>query len=347
MFRQQYRSLNEQIAPDAELMARMLRAARAPSRKRTTRFGGKRKGLLATLALVCLLCTAPVLAATVPAAYEALYAVSPATAQFFKPVRMSCVSNDIRMEVLSAYVHGDTAEIYLSLHDLKGNHIDATTDLFDSYSIHRPFDSAATCRLVSYDKEAQRATFLISITEFGGQAITGEKITFSVRQLLSGKTEYDGVQIPLSPASVCPAARTQTVSSSGGGGAGYPADSEAGRLTALVPGTPLAGFPVEGVDLTGAALVDGKLHLQAALHDRLTTDNHGYFYLKDSAGNKRTCDYNFYFTEGTGETRMDYCEYVFHLPQESLAQYTLYGDFVTGGVLTEGDWQVTFPLSAE
>ena len=37
-------------------------------------------------------------------------------------------------------------------------------------------------------------------------------------------------------------------------------------------------------------------------------------------------------------------EYVFGIPQSEIGQYSLYGTFVTGGLFTERDWRVTFPL---
>ena len=74
-----------------------------------------------------------------------------AAAQYFTPVQHACEDQGIRMEVLSVYIHGDTAEIYISLQDQTGNRIDETTDLFDSYDILRPYDSTATCRFAGYD----------------------------------------------------------------------------------------------------------------------------------------------------------------------------------------------------
>lgn len=48
--------------------------------------------LAACLCLVCVLAV-PAMAAFSPAFYELLYAVTPATAQFFKPVQRSCEGN--------------------------------------------------------------------------------------------------------------------------------------------------------------------------------------------------------------------------------------------------------------
>lgn len=62
-------------------------------------------------------------------------------------------------------------------------------------------------------------------------------------------------------------------------------------------------------------------------------------------GNKIGCVYNVSFSENLDrDNRVDYSEYVFGIPQSEIGQYSLYGTFVTSGLFTEGNWQVTFPL---
>ena len=84
--------------------------------------------------------------------------------QYFTPVQRACVSNGIRMEVAACFVHDDTAELYVTLQDLEGDRVDETTDLFDSYTIRQPYDTAATCSLVHYDASTGTAVFQIQIT---------------------------------------------------------------------------------------------------------------------------------------------------------------------------------------
>ena len=109
---------------------------------------------LTAAAVLCHCAALPALAAAdVDGAYLLLYAISPALAQQMKPLNLSCEDNGIRMDVLSADVSddfpiaanldSDTAHICIALTDLTGERIDATTDLFDSYFIRSPFDSAA------------------------------------------------------------------------------------------------------------------------------------------------------------------------------------------------------------
>lgn len=305
-----------------------------------------RKLVAATLAAVlCLSIGTPALAANVPAVYELMYQVSPSVAQFFMPVQKSSESNGIKMEVVSAYIHDDTAEIYVTMQDLTGNRIDSTTDLNDSYSINRSFGGSASCQRVGYDKKTNTATFLISITEWGNQKITGDKITFSVKQFISDKKSYADIKIPIDLSLVDTDISTKSVDSTGGSGKNYEKCIVDGKTTALTPSQAMDGFPVDGIELTGIGYIDGKLHIQTAAYDNLDKDNHGTFYLKDADGNRVDLDYDFHFLNQFQQPgRIDYYECVFDILQEQLGKYALYGDFVTSGMHTEGNWRVTFPL---
>lgn len=277
-----------------------------------------------------------------------MYLANPALAsiaQFFMPVQKSSEANGIKMEVVSAYIHGNVAEIYITMQDLTGDRIDDTIDLYDSYSINSPFDSSASCERVGYDEKTKTATFLISITECGNQKIAGDKITFSVKEFLSHKKNYSDIKIPLDLSLVTTAKDKQKVYTAGGGGKDYKKYMHEGEATVLTPSKAIDGFPVDGIDLTAIGYIDGMLHIQMALNDRLKNDNHGSFYLKDISGNTVHCNYNIYFVNQYKQPgRIDYCEYVFDIPKEKIENYSLYGNFVTSGMITEGNWRVTFPL---
>ena len=213
---------------------------------------------------------------------EVLYAVSPATAQYFTPVQRGCVSNGIRMEVVACYIHDDTAELYVALQDLEGDRVDETTDLFDSYTIRRPYDTKATCSLVHYDASAGTAVFRIQITQWGGHPIEGSKITFQVREFLSHKTIYEDVEIPLSLSNLGQV-QTQTADNiTGGSGAASLDDA----VSVLCPGAAMEGFPVKGIDLTAVGYVNGQLHVQTAVRDALQNDNHGFVQLQGREGER-------------------------------------------------------------
>lgn len=319
----------DQWRPDTALVQALCSGTR---RKKPRRM--RRGAVLLAAVLAALLLATPVMAAG--PFYSILYAVSPATAQYFAPVQRACENNGIRMEVEAAAIRGDTAELYVSLQDLEGDRIDGTTDLYDSYSIQSPYGSAATCSMVDYDAQTHKAMFLISITQWNGHRIEGSKITFSVREFLSHKQTWENVEIPID-LSALDAVPTQRVETTGGSGAAAPQDTE----TALVPGVPRQEFPVKGIDLTAIGYVNGELHVQMAVQNRLENDNHGSFYLRGRDGDNLGCDRGFYFQDEAG---VDYYEEIFSIPQEEIGNYTLSGSFVTGGMLTQGNWRVTFPM---
>lgn len=188
MFREIYFRMNEKIVPDREMVDKIISSAVMRKRNSVSVNGFfKKAAIISAVLLIFIFAVVPVLAENVPYVYEMIYYVSPSAAQFFMPVKKSCVDNGIKMEVVSAYVHDNKAEIYITMQDLTGERIDGTIDLYDSYSINRSFDSSATCRLVDYDESTGTATFYICITEWGDRKIDGEKITFSVREFISNR----------------------------------------------------------------------------------------------------------------------------------------------------------------
>ena len=310
------------------------------------RFSTKKiAALVASVALFFTLAVPVLAAADVQAVYEILYAVSPRIAQELKPVRMSSEDNGINMEVISAYINGDKAHIYISMQDMTGERIDETIDLYDSYSINRPFSSSATCESISYDEEANTATFLISITQWEQKEIGGKKITFTVDKFLSNKQEYhDKIpQIDLNTVNFSP----QTQSDINMRGWSFSGDiSEKPKYIDYLTATSEGSFsPINGVTVTGVGFIAGKLHIQAYYENILETDNHGYVYLVNAAGDeiRSEASVSFWDSERSGS----YEEYIFDVTPSEINNYELYGHFWTCNSLTNGDWQVTFPLEYE
>lgn len=345
MFRERYFSMNEQIFPDQELVDKTIHSENHPQGRIINPKIFLHKPIIIVPLLMTLILTAtPVLAANVPAVYELMYYVSPTVAQFFMPVQKSYVDNGIKMEVVSAYVHDNTAEIYITMQDLVGDRIDETMDLNDSYSINRPFDSTATCQRVGYDKSTKTATFLISLTEWGNKKFIGDKITFSVREFISDKHVFNDIPIGVNLTRVNSTPPTKQVSPSGGGGRKYKEyfpNSES-KAKVLVPSAPMK-FPVKDIDFTGIGYVDGMLHIQTSVVNNSNKDKHGYFFLSDKNGNKIQSIFSVGFS-GNLDNNRHYTEYVFDIPQSEMGQYSLYGTFVTSGLFTKGNWRVTFPL---
>lgn len=341
-FREKYNAMQRDVRPDAPLLQRTRAAAqKAPARPRRLR------PLIALAAvLVCLALTVPAFAmpalAADPNGYALLYSISPAAAQFFKPVNRSDEDNGIRLTVDSVYLHSDTVEIYVSLQDLTSDRLDETTDLFDSYRINRGFDCSATCSLAGYDAQTRTARFLISITSFDGQDIEGDKLTFSLNRLLTGKTESEGAVTGLDLAAAQAEPAMQQVEWRGGSGiAAEVGGSAAETRTALVPTGTLAA-PTPGVAITTMGYVDGLLHIQVLYENILETDNHGQLWLENGT-EKLECLGSLSFFAGNGSDSFE--EYVFDVSPAQLADCTLYGSFVTADTLIEGNWEITFPLT--
>ena len=80
------------------------------------------------------------------------------------------------------------------------------------------------------------------------------------------------------------------------------------------------------------------------IRDSSRTDNHAFLWMEDADGREFHCTGISYFTGETAGGRTDYMDFLFAVPPEELAGCTLHGNFYTAATLTEGLWQVTFPL---
>lgn len=308
----------------------------------------RRVSTIAAVFALCFIVSVPVLsAAGVQPAFDILYSAFPKVAQKLKPVNLSCEDNGIKMEVVSANVQDNVADIYISMQDLTGDRIDETIDLFDSYYIKPAYDSVGNCELVDYNDTTKMATFLIRISQFDDQKIGGEKITFSLNCFLSGKQEYNKAlsDTILKNAKKNPVTQSDVNIRGCSGGVGVDSNAELieGIKKYLKKDEKNNYSPIEGVRITAAGFIDEKLHIQVYYEDILKTDNHGELYLTDSKNNIINYKYSEAFWDETESG--SYEEYVFDiLPETNLDNYVLYGNFVVSSSLTEGDWQVTFPL---
>ena len=332
MFEEAYRAMNDPLHPSAEVVERTLRRVRRrPAWHRA-----------AAAAAALALCAATPLAARAEPVYQLLYAVSPAAAQFFQPVQKTCEDNGIRMEVVSVQTEGDTAQAYIALTDLTGSRVDETTDLYDSYSMHVPFDSTSYCELEAFDPAAGTALFRVSEQTMNGQPVPGGKMTFSLNCFLSGKetTEDLTLDIPLTEyAQEMPT--TDGYQCRGGGYSLPEGEALLENAPMLKPGTAIS-IPVNGFSITAIGYVEGLLHIQVKIAELPTTDGHCSLRLEDAEGNMVSSLYSAAFTGG--EVREDYYEFVFDLSPEKLNRYSICGDFYTSGQYTVGRWRVTFPL---
>lgn len=314
-----------------------------------------------TVVAACVLClcfvfSMQVVAGSVPGVYEWLYLASPKTAQFFKPVKKISEKNGIRMEVVSAYIHDNVAEIYITLEDLTGERIDETVDLYDSYSIHQPFSASGSCQRISYDEETGKVLFLIRVTQWEDEDIIGDKMTFSVREFIGLKTEYEylPVNIDLQEADREPELVSKWINGMGRGFEREDGDEiprEKVRVLSPGEGEPIELLEedgkttvIEGVSISGLAYADGLLHIQKRTEDILNNDNHGYFWLLDENGQVVDYLYQVSYHEEKDGVRTEYQEFVFKVAEEDLSKYSVVAHLWITGIHVEGPWQVTFPL---
>lgn len=352
MKRDIFDSINGKLKPDRELILQTSQKIKntVPSARRKRAY---RPMLVAAAILVCLSVTVSASANFSPSVYSLMYDVSPEIAQFFSPVRKSCEDNGIKMEVISAYIHEGTAEVYISMQDLTEDRIDESIDLFDSCDIRSYFDISGHCERIGYDADSKTATFLITVTQHkNGKEVDlrGQKIHFSVQEFLSRKNEQNNVPVAFDLANAEPVTKACKLDSSGmewksgvyykGGATMNMEDSETNVI--VPPGNTLC--TVNDTQITAVAYYNGKLRVQVMTAHRLDKDAHEWIYLKDKNGETvhpyGTVDFRTY----EGGAQIIGRDYIFDIPQDEIQNYKLYGDFITNEMLTQGNWKVSFHL---
>ncbi len=340
MFKDTYKGYNENIAPSEKLIEDTIDKVGITKTRNITCVKKYKKGFViaaVVMALVAVMAILPVFAVQIDSIYNIMYFFSPGFAQFYTPVNESSTSNNVKMDVLACYVHEDTIEIYLTMQDLTGERFSGGVDLYDSYSINTPYDCSSNCRLVSYDDDTKTAGFLITISQWNDMDISGDKVTFTVKEIITDKRIYS-MNVPIDFSQVSIVENTQTVYINGGSLA-----KNEEYTNALVPTVPYEEFAVNGVELTGLGYIDGKLHIQYGVKNYLKCDNHGSFYLVDNTKSKPVNpEYSFYFIDSDND--INYCESVFDVSQEELEKYKIFCDFRTTGENISGNWKVTFPI---
>ena len=311
-------------------------------------------GFIIAFALILALSTATALAAFNDDVNQLLYQIWPQAAQALKPVNLSCESQGIRMEVVSATLNGSETLVTLTMQDLEGDRVDATMDLFDSAILQLPYDGSGTCVQTGYDMETKTASFAVYMKfDMDKRPAENDKVSSRVSRFISNKKTQTVDLTPLIPGDITetesipvPAIR---------GWAGSPAsdrkddaDEIARSLNVLNTKNSLEIPVVDGVTLTGIGIVDGSLHVQIRYTDIRHTDNHGFLTLSDKSGksyedSRRLQEIG--HVSWYGENYDSWEEYIFDEYPEDLSQIILQGEFTTADPAVEGDWYVTFPLS--
>ena len=321
-------------------------AFRSIYKNKSTRFSNNkprfRRLAVAYVSVVLLIViTFPALAANVPAVHQILFQFLPGIAQFIMPERVSYENNGIRMEVISAEISDNIAEIFVSLQDLTGNRIDAGTCLVDSFSIRsRSHLSSSGILTERFDEEINTIAYRIIINE--SDNIATDIITFTVQHFISGRRTYDMIPINMDFSNVSNTPEVMRMSDDYGSGFTNYDHWKLGMPIVLVPSSSLA-FGIDGFRITGMGYIDNRLHIQMYVEN--PHFNFGELYFKDSDGNIVEELHSFGFGEYFNGELTWFNEMVFNIPESELSNYDVYGYFVAGGIFTEGPWQVTFPLA--
>lgn len=294
-------------------------------------------------------------------AYHLLYFLAPSVAQSFKPVQMSCTDNGIEMKVESCSVEESEASFFISLRDVnQQNRIGNHADLYDSYDINLPYDMTGHCSFSEYDPETGTAYFLVHLETMNNQKIQPGKITFFVREIIGSKKIYND-EFNLDSSLVLSNPETLKLNREiYKGGWKEPEnnfnpeeadrdyyekiDQEVLENNFLKPLYNPLFKPVNGISLSAAGFVDGKLHLQIHQENILDTHNHGTieFMLHKETGGKVESEMEALWCdeENTGSYR----ECVFDIPEDELSNYKPHAYFVSGSELIKGNWSVTFKM---
>ena len=178
-----YEMMNEHITPDPCLNDQVLEQVTFKP-KRSFR---PLAAMAAILALI--LAATPVMAAYVPPIAELMYQVSPEMAARFSLVQKSDTENGIQMEVVSASIHGATAEVCISFEDLEGDRIseDLRVDGEDllGKSVFLSGNWGSSIGNFSYDPKTGKAIMVLDYSFSFYSDLRGRYLT--VDELFGGK----------------------------------------------------------------------------------------------------------------------------------------------------------------
>ncbi|MBQ8833951.1 MAG: hypothetical protein IJ001_03405 [Oscillospiraceae bacterium] len=355
-----FRKMNESIRPTPGLEDQVFEKIAV---KHAARF--RPLAAVAAMLVVVMLAT-PAMAASIPAVSDWLYQVSPEMAERFTPIQESCTKNGIKMEVVSASIHGATSEVVVSFEDLEGNRIGSGTREdyeFRNYNIFKDNGSGQSVKGLSddktgYDPETGKKTMLVE-TNYHGVTVSdlfGSKMTIVVDEICNylDSVSYevpivltDNAVMTAKPDRSQPTDRPVEVPFDGFGyGSATRNDpwltKEVYEL--LTPGE-VKHQITEEVAVMGMAYIDGRLHVQTRQRDADADTFSGYqIYLVESNGEKLCAAVFNTFTIDEGDDRGDYMEGIFDIPEEELENYTLMAD-VEYKETIKGPWKVTFTFT--
>ena len=354
-----FQKLNDPIVPGQELRDRVMeRIEKAPA----PRF--RPAAAVAAVLAVFLLAT-PVMASE--PIQDLMYQVSPEMAARFTPICQSDTDNGIRMEVVSASVHGATAEICISFEDLEGDRLSRNSmaqmyhTQFAGKAILKNGSWGGTVRDVDYDAETGKLILILERTfsfydEEQQRNLTVQEL-FDGKMTISVDSLYEHVPMPEKTMKLAltenevitvkverghPTDRPVEVPFDGFGSGSVAGDPWLSReyYEILQSGEAVCDF-TDTLSLTGVGYAEGQLHIQTRVRAAVNEEPVYDLWLVDEEGNEVFRQRHHTFSINEGENWGGYEEVIFDLAPEELENYTLVYQ-VCERKNIEGNWRVTF-----
>ncbi|NLR43630.1 DUF4179 domain-containing protein [Priestia megaterium] len=297
-------------------------------------------------AVLFLIGSAGVGAATFPSFNHLLSLVSPDIALFLQPIETTSEDKGIKMKVVGAMNDDEMAVIYVTMQDLTGNRLDKTLDLYDyTLTDGHMFNN----QIVNYDKDTNTATLRIQAN--GGTNFNNKKIKLRISSFLSQRYKHEGIKIDTDLSELknknVDTISLSTDSTSGGGGEITDQLDTGESIEILKPNETILSLPkIKFMHVSNIGFVNGQLHVQTKWSDE-DIDSHGDFYLVDPLGKKINAASKVYYgVDKSGKTVYgnNYVEYIFNANNEDFSKLKLMGDLVSNGNFTKGNWSTTFKL---
>lgn len=330
--KQRFQKMNEHILPLDDLSEHVM--AKATGKKR----GWSLRPLVAVAAVLALLIAAtPTMAANVPLVHDVLNHIAPELADRLVPVQLSDEDNGIQMEVVAASVHDNVAEWVIRIEGeaLKGwTFVGPLVKIRDHSGMFRGVITTDGESLNDYDEvfeDREKGIWYYRYQKTypegtAAEEILGDRMTIRLSGVLLTNVGKEGIEVPVifTDYELMTVERDRWLDYgfSGFGGSGI----EEKVRTMMTPGQSVYDV-TDKLSLTGAAYIDGKLHIQTAGVDQIIGSRVEWSYIRpyfvDAEGNKtRELDYYSCEIEADGH-EIEYVECVYDIPEEELENYTM------------------------
>lgn len=325
-------------------------------KSRNRRAVGMFPGLVAAVCLVIclgLFLGVPVAAENIPGFYAVLERNAPGLLNYMIPVQETDSSEGIVLNLEAAKINGNTAEILVSFtDDGTGDYIRGEVDMYDSYHLksYSGESNVGGCSFMEYDEVQDKAYFQIDLISTEGTFDT-ERMEFNVYQLLTDCRSFTE-EISLENIDAVYGLKAVSLNSRSGMGQenpllnklSQPGDATDPRPGHLVMDVPVADLDPETMEVTAVAYEDGLLKVQLFRGNFKAADRHMNIYLQDEAGNQTYPNLAVgWQDEVKGET-VSLEEYYFVVPEEELANYTLWGEGEVRAGSIKGEWSIVFDV---